>query len=67
MRHYYSLLVERGESDALGKMKQFATYFTHGVRNGSKLRTEIYHQKETHEVLDCVDAFFSHELEAVGA
>jgi tRNA-dihydrouridine synthase len=67
MRHYYSLLVEHGEPDALGKMKQFATYFTHGVRNGSKLRTEIYHQKETREVLDCVDAFFSHELEAVGA
>jgi nifR3 family TIM-barrel protein len=67
MRHYYSLLVEHGESDALGKMKQFATYFTHGVRNGSKLRTEIYHQKETQDVLDCVDAFFSHELEAVSA
>ena len=47
MRHYYSLLVEHGESDALGKMKQFATYFTHGVRNGSKLRTEIYHLRRT--------------------
>ena len=67
MRHYYTLLVEHGESDALGKMKQFATYFTHGVRNGSKLRTEIYHQKDTLDVLNCVDAFFSHELEAVGA
>ena len=47
MRHYYTLLVERGEPDALGKMKQFATYFTHGVRNGSKLRAEIY-QPEGH-------------------
>ena len=28
---------ERGEPDAIGKMKQFATYFTHGIRNGSKL------------------------------
>jgi hypothetical protein len=37
------------------------------VRNGSKLRTEIYHQKDTMDVLNCVDAFFSHELEAVGA
>ena len=26
--------------DALGKMKQFATYFTHGVRNGAALRRE---------------------------
>jgi tRNA-dihydrouridine synthase B len=67
MRLYYNLLVERGEPDAIGKMKQFATYFTHGIRNGSKLRTEIYQTKETQEVLDCVDAFFSRELEAVGA
>jgi nifR3 family TIM-barrel protein len=67
MRLYYNLLVERGEPDAIGKMKQFATYFTHGIRNGSKLRTEIYQTKETNEVLDCVDAFFNRELEAVGA
>jgi nifR3 family TIM-barrel protein len=65
MRHYYSLLEENGEPDAIGKMKQFATYFTHGIRNGSKLRTEIYQKKEPREVLDCVDAFFSRELEAV--
>jgi tRNA-dihydrouridine synthase B len=67
MRLYYNLLVERGEPDAIGKMKQFATYFTHGIRNGSKLRTAIYQTKETQEVLDCVDAFFSYELEAAVA
>jgi tRNA-dihydrouridine synthase B len=67
MRHYYTLLVERGEPDAIGKMKQFATYFTHGIRNGSKLRVEIYQTKETAEILDRVDAFFSQELEAVPA
>ena len=55
------------EPDAIGKMKQFATYFTHGIRNGSKLRTAIYQTKETQEVLDCVDAFFSLELEAAVA
>ena len=38
MRTYYAMLCERGAVDAVGKMKQFATYFTHGVRNGSKLR-----------------------------
>ena len=32
------MLIERGDKDAVGKMKQFATYFTHGVRNGSQLR-----------------------------
>ena len=67
MRRYYTLLVEHGEPDAIGKMKQFATYFTHGIRNGSKLRTEIYQTKDTTEILDRVDAFFSHELEAVPA
>jgi nifR3 family TIM-barrel protein len=63
MRHYFTLLHDNGEADAVGKMKQFTTYFTHGVRNGAKLRVEIYHRKEPAEILDCVDAFFSHELE----
>src|SRR5437870_13313625 len=33
MRGYYTMLMERGEQDVVGKMKQFATYFTHGVRH----------------------------------
>jgi nifR3 family TIM-barrel protein len=64
MRYYYTLLKENDEPDAVGKMKQFATYFTHGVRNGSKLRVEIYHKKDPAEILDCVDEFFSRELQA---
>jgi tRNA-dihydrouridine synthase B len=67
MRHYYTLLRDNGEADAIGKMKQFATYFTHGVRNGSKLRVEIYHKKEPAEILDCVDNFFMRELDAAVA
>jgi nifR3 family TIM-barrel protein len=67
MRGYYRLLEERGEPDAVGKMKQFATYFTHGVRNGSKLRVAIYTNKTTAEVLDTVDAFFDRELEGAAA
>ena len=43
MRRYYSMLLDHQAPDAVGKMKQFATYFTHGVRNGSKLRADIYH------------------------
>jgi hypothetical protein len=43
-------------------MKQFATYFTHGVRNGSRLRQIIYHAREAAEIQDLVDAFFHHEL-----
>jgi tRNA-dihydrouridine synthase len=64
MRYYYQLLVDNDAPDAPGKMKQFATYFTHGVRNGSKLRSEIYTKKTPVEILDCVDAFFGRELAA---
>ncbi len=67
MKTYYKMLAVRDEPDAVGKMKQFATYFTHGVRNGSKLRVEIYRLKEAAEILDCVDAFFSRELESIPA
>src|SRR5689334_13240205 len=63
MKTYYGMLEEQGEADAVGKMKQFATYFTHGVRNGSKLRTEIYRAHEVKHILDIVDAFFREQLE----
>ncbi len=62
MKTYYTMLQEHGESDAVGKMKQFATYFTHGVRNGSKLRTEIYRAQSIQCILEIVDEFFSTEL-----
>lgn len=67
MRTYYEMLRDRDEPDATGKMKQFATYFTHGVRNGSKLRVEIYHCAEPRQILEQVDAFFARELEAIPA
>ncbi len=62
MKTYYLMLHEHGESDAIGKMKQFATYFTHGVRNGSKLRTEVYRAQSVEQVLEIVDRFFSEQL-----
>ena len=65
MRRYYSMLQEHGAADVVGKMKQFATYFTHGVRNGSKLRAEIYHALEAPQIVDLVDAFFERELAVV--
>ena len=58
MRQYYSMLLERREKDAVGKMKQFATYFTHGVRHGAQLRADIYKVQEPTAILDLVDAFF---------
>jgi len=67
MRTYYLMLEEHGEVDAVGKMKQFATYFTHGVRNGSKLRTEIYRAEGAKQILDVVDAFFNDQLQEPSA
>ena len=64
MRLYYRMLDDHQSSDAVGKMKQFATYFTHGVRNGAKLRAEIYHEHDVQSIRDKVDAFFERELAA---
>jgi tRNA-dihydrouridine synthase len=67
MRGYYQMLRDHGAGDMVGKMKQFATYFTHGVRNGSKLRADIYHAHDAAAILGMVDAFFETELAAVSA
>jgi tRNA-dihydrouridine synthase B len=67
MRTYFSMLCERAVPDAVGKMKQFSTYFTHGVRNGSKLRVEIYQATEAGAILHLVDAFFERELAGAAA
>ncbi len=63
MRTYYQMLTDRQEVDAVGKMKQFATYFTHGIRNGTHLRTAIYHARETGEILGKVEEFFEQHLQ----
>ncbi len=65
MRRYYAMLCDQGSPDAAGKMKQFATYFTHGVPNGSRLRAGIYPLTEPRQILEAVDAFFERELGAL--
>jgi len=69
MRRYYTMLYDHRldkprAADAVGKMKQFATYFTHGIRNGAQLRAEIYHVHDARSILDKVDAFFEQQLAA---
>jgi hypothetical protein len=44
-------------------MKQFATWFTHGVAGGAKLRAAIYQARTGADVLAQVDAFFAAQLE----
>ena len=39
-------------------MKQFATYFTHGVRQGARLRADVYHCHQAPAILELVDRFF---------
>jgi tRNA-dihydrouridine synthase B len=50
--------------DPVGKMKQFATWFTHGVPGGAKLRAAIYHSRTGDEVLAQVEQFFMARVEA---
>jgi len=70
IRAYFQMLLDEAEAtkdlpkaarlgETAGKMKQFATWFTHGVPGGAKLRGDIYHARTGAEVLAQVDAFFS--------
>lgn len=59
IRSYYAMLVEEETPGAIGKMKQFAAWFTHGVRNGSELRRSVQSAPSAREVLDRVDEFFA--------
>jgi tRNA-dihydrouridine synthase B len=51
-------------AEAVGKMKQFASWFTHGVRGGAALRKSIYEARSGSVILDAVDRFFSQESAA---
>ena len=55
---YYRMLIEDAgkiSGRPLGKMKQFATYFTRGMPNGVRLRKRIHRSGSTAEVLAGVD------------
>lgn len=59
IRSYYAMLVDEDIPGAIGKMKQFASWFTHGVRNGTELRRSVQSAQSAREVLDRVDEFFA--------
>ncbi len=50
---------ESAQRDAIGRMKQFASWFTHGVPGGGVLRREIFEAKRGADVMDKVEAFFT--------
>jgi nifR3 family TIM-barrel protein len=77
IRAYFQMLLDETEAtkdlprsarlgETAGRMKQFATWFTHGVPGGAKLRAAIYQSRTGDEVLAQVDAFFAAQL-ATGA
>jgi tRNA-dihydrouridine synthase B len=58
IRTYFQMLLEEGMPGAEGKMKQFASWFTHGVPGGGALRKAIYEAKSGAEILGRVEGFF---------
>jgi len=52
---------EQRNRDCVGKMKQFASWFTHGVPGGGALRKQIFESKNGDTVLDAIEAFFSNQ------
>ncbi len=74
IRTYFTMLLEEGywhevaleesaeaakaSRENAGKMKQFASWFTHGVPGGAVLRKAIYEARTGTQILDAVERFF---------
>jgi len=56
---FFRRLLASDDPETLGKMKQFASRFTHGVAHGAGLRKAVYEARTPAEVLDRVEAFFA--------
>jgi tRNA-dihydrouridine synthase B len=64
IRTYFQMLLDEEMSGAEGKMKQFASWFTHGVPGGAALRKAIYEAKSGAEILGRVEEFFEAKIPA---
>jgi len=64
IRTYFQMLLEEEMPGTEGKMKQFASWFTHGVPGGAGLRKAIYEAKSGAEILGRVEEFFETKLPA---
>jgi tRNA-dihydrouridine synthase B len=67
IRTYFQMLIEEEMPGAAGKMKQFASWFTHGVPGGAHLRKLIYEAKTEHAILSRVEEFFEKSLQPEAA
>ncbi len=66
IRTYFQMLLDEEMPGAEGKMKQFASWFTHGVPGGAALRKAIYEAKSGAEILGRVEEFFEAKLPVSG-
>ena len=55
---YYRQILNANLPDGMGKMKQFACWFTHGVGNGSELRRIVHTARTPAEIVENVERFF---------
>jgi tRNA-dihydrouridine synthase B len=55
---YYQQILNSRAPDAMGKMKQFACWFTHGVANGGELRRIVHLARTPDEVVENIERFF---------
>ena len=62
IRTYFQMLLEEEMPGSEGKMKQFASWFTHGVPGGAALRKAIYEAKSGAQILQNVEGFFESRL-----
>jgi nifR3 family TIM-barrel protein len=65
LSRYYREIKLADQPDAVGKMKQFACWFTHGIGNGSELRRTVHEARTPVEVLDAVERFFERQASAI--
>ena len=56
---YYQKILNSNLPDSVGKMKQFACWFTHGVGNGSELRNIVHSARTPQEIVENVERFFA--------
>jgi len=63
---YYGQINAADLPDGVGKMKQFACWFTHGVGNGSELRRIVHAARTPSEVLESVERFFEGRVDIRG-
>jgi tRNA-dihydrouridine synthase B len=63
IRTYFQMLLEEEMPGAEGKMKQFASWFTHGIPGGAALRKAIYEARSGAEILVRVEEFFETRMQ----